>query len=200
MTSMAESARPWRLFWAVPLPAELRSALEGFVSRLQAAPRVEDDWRFADPAAWHITLAFLGATEPATVEPMMSRVAAALQSHEPMEVTAGGIGAFPRRGRANVLWYGISDLDGRLAALADAVRSAARLAAEEPQRPHVTLARARDRRGARLPVLAGDAPPSAQLRVGDVVLFRSHLGGGPARYEELTRATLGAASLAGASR
>jgi 2'-5' RNA ligase len=198
MTSMAENARPWRLFWAVPLPTELRSALSAFVSELRTAPGVEDDWRFADEDGWHLTLAFLGATEPATVEPMTARVTDALRAFAPMEVAAGGLGGFPRGGRARVLWYGIADPDGRLEAVADTVRTAAGLPTEEPFRPHVTLARSRDRRGARLPVPV-EEPPRARVRVGDVVLFRSHLSAGPARYEELVRITIAAPSLAGVS-
>ena len=196
MTSMAENARPWRLFWAVHLPAELRSDLSAFVSELRTAPGVEDDWRFADADGWHLTLAFLGATEPDTVEPMTARVSDALRGFAPMNVAAGEIGGFPRGGRARVLWYGIADTDGRLAALADAVRTAAGLSSEEPFRPHVTLARSRDRRGARLPVPVKEAP-RARVRVCDVVLFRSHLSVGPARYKELVRITLAAPSLAG---
>jgi len=189
MTSMAEGARPWRCFWAVPLPSELRDALAEFVAELRAVATVEDAWRFTAADSWHLTLAFLGAVEPDAVEPMVSRVAAVVRNHRPFEASAMGLGGFPRGGRARVLWYGV-DGGGGLADLARDVRAAAGLGEEQPWRAHVTLARARDRRGAPLPASA--EPPAGIIHVDEVVLFRSHLGTGPARYEALHRMALGA--------
>ena len=55
----------------------------------------------------------------------------------------GGLGAFPSPGSARVLWYGVADPDGRLAALAGDLTGALGLDGRGPFRPHVTLARAR---------------------------------------------------------
>ncbi|HEX3218418.1 MAG TPA: RNA 2',3'-cyclic phosphodiesterase [Candidatus Limnocylindria bacterium] len=198
MTSMAESARPWRLFWAVPLPAELRDALAAFVVDLRGIPGVDDDWRFTNAGSWHITLAFLGVTEPATVAPMIQRVRDTLLPFQAGRCEAGGLGGFPRGDRARVLWYGIDDADGHLAAMAEAVQEAAGLEPAAAFYPHVTLARSRDRRGARPPV-PRVAPPEAGIGVDEVVLFRSHLGAGPARYETVAQVTLRASSLAGSA-
>lgn len=198
MTSMAESARPWRLFWAVPLPEDLGRDLSSFVAQLQAEPGTDEAWRFTDDGARHLTLAFLGATDRNLIEPMTARVRGALRDVPPFEVRGGGLGGFPRNGRSRVLWYGIADPSGRLAGLADAVRAACELELDDPFRPHVTLARSRDRRGAGVPNVVL-SPPTTRLSVSSVVLFRSHLGAGPARYEELARLELGAPSMAGAT-
>ena len=97
-----------------------------------------------------------------------------------------------------MLWYGIDDADGHLAAMAEAVQEAAGLEPAAAFHPHVTLARSRDRRGARPPV-PRVAPPEAGIIVDEVVLFRSHLGAGQARYETVTQVTLRASSLAGSA-
>src|SRR6185312_15291985 len=131
----AEAARPWRCFWAVPLPDDLRASLARFVASLRARAGVEDDWRFSEPDGWHVTLAFLGAVEPDLVKPMVGRLATVLERHVPFEVRADGIGGFPSGAARRVLWLGVHDDDGRLAALARDVRSAAGIELDQPFRP-----------------------------------------------------------------
>jgi 2'-5' RNA ligase len=189
MTSIADAGRPWRCFWAVPLPPALRSALAQFVAALRHSPSVDDGWRFSDPESWHLTLAFLGAVEPDAVDAMVERVAAASQHHLPFEATAAGLGGFPEEGRARVLWYGV-DANGALADLARDVRAATGVDDVQPWQPHVTLGRSRNRHGANLP--RSIAPPTGGISVNEVVLYRSHLGQGPARYLPLARLALGA--------
>jgi 2'-5' RNA ligase len=79
-------------------------------------------------------------------------------------------------------------------ALADDLADALGLdRAEEPYRPHITLARARrgwlDLRG--WIEKASLEAPDARLTVSAVDLMRSHLGQGPARYERLASVRLG---------
>ncbi|HEX6475430.1 MAG TPA: hypothetical protein VF114_10150, partial [Candidatus Limnocylindria bacterium] len=58
----AAALRPWRCFVAVPLPADLRTALSEWVSGIRQDAALEADWRWTDPDGWHDTLDFLGAT------------------------------------------------------------------------------------------------------------------------------------------
>lgn len=185
----------WRCFVAVPLDDVIRSALAASVARWHGEPPA-NALRWADPDGWHLTLAFIGALEPDRV-PVIARAAGdAAAAHARTEVATGRLGAFPRPASARVLWYGVADPDGRLASLAGDLASALRLPRGEPFRPHVTLARARRR-----PVDlrswiegASASAPEGRLRVESVSLMRSHLGGGPARYETLAAFTLGGAS------
>ena len=193
MTSMAEHARPWRCFWAVPLQAEERESLASFVGGLRAQPGVTEGWRFTDAQTWHLTLAFLGATDPDAIEPMVSRVRYALRDIPRFDAMTGQLGGFPDRHRSRVLWLGVTDSSGGLARLADAVRLACGVQSDEPFRPHLTVARSRDRDGAPLPI-PGRPIPRVTLRVEGVVLFRSHLGDGPARHDRLVAVPLGTSS------
>jgi RNA 2',3'-cyclic 3'-phosphodiesterase len=185
----AATPRPWRCYVAVPLPDGLREELRAWVAQVRGDGALEADWRWADPESWHITLAFLGATSPDVVPAVVEQLWRELAERERFSVAAGGMGAFPSRGRARVLWYGIQDADRRLAELALAVRAATGTDEAAPLRAHVTLARARARdAGAPLPSLR--QLPVGEVPVEAVMLMRSHLGHGPARYEALAEFSL----------
>jgi 2'-5' RNA ligase len=178
----------WRCFVAVPIGDQLRAALSSAVDVLRGAPGAED-LRWTDPSGWHSTLAFLGPTDPGRV-PLLAEILTDVTAvFAPFTLTTGGLGGFPSSGAARVVWYGIEDSEGRLAALASAVRHALGVADDQPFRAHLTLARARGRGRARID-LTGPAPAGA-LRVEELALYRSVLGAGPARYEPLAIARLG---------
>jgi 2'-5' RNA ligase len=184
----------WRCFVAVPLDDSLRSALSEAVSGWRLQPPA-DGLRWAEPDAWHLTLAFLGPVDSEDVPRIAELIGCVAAAHSPTEVATGRLGAFHRAGSARVLWYGIHDPDGGLSALAGELASALGLASEEAYRPHVTLARARRRPLDLRGWIEGAATsaPEGRLTVDRIALMRSHLGGGPARYETLETFTLGGA-------
>lgn len=181
----------WRCFVAVPLGDEVRAALGAAVDGWRA----RDDLaglRWAEPGGWHLTLAFLRAVDPGQVRAIEAAVAATAARHLPWRARTGGLGGFPSAARARVAWYGVADADGRMAMLAADLHAALGLDVVGPFRAHVTLAR-----GRRDPVdlrswIAATSAPTGELRVDRLELMRSHLGGGPARYETLATAALGA--------
>ena len=180
----------WRCFVAIPIGEALRNDLRAAV----------DDWRgredlaglrWTDAAGWHVTLAFLGSIDSASVPSVVERLATVAEAHQATRSTTGGLGGFPTQARARVAWYGIEVGQGRLARLAADVAVALGLDASRPPRPHLTLARAR-----REPVdlrswLASASAPVGVLAAERIELMRSHIGGGPARYETLAAITLG---------
>lgn len=187
---MSTAERPWRCFVAVPIGAELREALAEHVARLRRLDGADAAWRWTDAEGWHVTLAFLGATEPAAVPGLGRSLATVAASHVPFELATGGHGAFPSRGRARVLWYGLADADGQLGRLARETQAAAGLDPEARFRAHLTLARARERDGTDASRLLSAHSPPGRVEVDRIVLYRSHLGRGPAQYEELASAPL----------
>jgi 2'-5' RNA ligase len=181
----------WRLFVAIPIGEDLRRNLAEALEAARAAPGLED-LRWTDPDDWHLTLAFLGDTDPAEVPRLARSLAAVADAHPPMAVPAGGLGAFPGPRRARVAWYGVADPDGRLARLAEAVREAVGAETGSPFRAHLTLARARHEPLDLRDWIASTSVPRGRLTVDTVQLLRSHLGRGPARYEVLETLLLGA--------
>lgn len=198
---MSEREAVWRCFVAVPIGDQLRADLAVAVD----AWRVERDapnLRWTDADGWHVTLAFLGQVRPTLVAQIEDALTSVSESAESFRLASGRLGAFPSPSRARVIWYRIEDDRGRLALVASAVRSALaplvpRLADEASFRPHLTLARARDERGLRLAEwLARCEAPVGSIEVDRVVLYRSHLGRGPAQYEPLVSVPFGALSRA----
>jgi 2'-5' RNA ligase len=186
---VADVDRPWRCFVAVPVDHVLRKTLLGVARDLRGRAGA-DAWRWTDAEAWHMTLAFMGSTDPASIPTVVSSIKSVADRHEAFALDAGGLGGFPSRGRARVLWYGVSDPDGRLRRLAGAVRVAVGLEDDERFRGHLTLARARDRFGTDASSLTAVPVPGSRLEVDRLVLYRSHLRRGPARYEALATAAL----------
>ena len=180
----------WRLFVAVPIGEELRGALRDAVAGWGTDEQVEG-LRWTDPDGWHVTLAFLGETDPAAVPELAERLAAVAARHEPTKLRTGGLDAFPTRARARVAWYGVEDVDGRIAALSADVSAALSLGATQTLRPHLTLARAQGDHVDLRSWLGSASAPAGNLVADRIELMRSHVGAGPARYETVATINLG---------
>ena len=177
-----------RLFAALEVPAPVRDALGAF-GRAAAA----DDFalRAVRDDGLHVTLAFLGHRALDDVDPAREAVR---EVAVPVPDLALGDALWLAPRRPHVLTVEVTDATGALLALQDRVVAAlVEAVGYEPDRrrfhPHVTVARVR--RGA-APRQSGlpDAP-SASFAGEALTLYRSWLGGGPARYEALERVALG---------
>jgi 2'-5' RNA ligase len=183
----------WRCFVGVPIGEPLRDELRTAVADLRTGTSAEsDDLRWTDPDAWHLTLAFLGPTAMSDVPRLAQAMVEVAGEHAPFGIATGGLGAFPSRRDVRILWYGLADRSRRLAELAVAVRLAVGCETSSPFRAHLTLARARGDRGVAVPSSTWKAPmPAGQVAIEQLLLYRSHLGPGAARYEVLSSAPLG---------
>jgi 2'-5' RNA ligase len=182
----------WRCFVAVPVGDELRALLGAAIAAWRDDPRTEG-LRWVGEDAMHLTLAFLGPVEPDSIDEITGHVGSVATRHHPTTPTTGRLGAFARPGSTRVLWYGVHDPDGALEALATDLDATLGLGQMEPYRPHITLGRARrrsvDLRGWIEPASA--SAPEGTLTIDTLHLMRSHLSGGPARYETLASFPLG---------
>jgi 2'-5' RNA ligase len=195
-----------RLFVALEPPDPVRRRLAALADELRrAAGRAGDEIRWVPPANVHLTLQFLGAVPEERVSNVEAALRDAAREARPLSLAVRGVGGFPNARRPRVVWAG---LEGDLAPLAALVAGlGARLAKlgfppeERPFSPHLTLGRARDRRGA--PGLAGALAGVAQeapapWRAAEVVLFESHLSPRGPRYEAIARIPIGGDSPPGA--
>ena len=177
-------ARPLRLFVAVDIAEDAKALAAGAI-----AP-----WRERFPKArwvpaenWHVTLKFLGSTWPRLVDWVTGTVATVAAAHGPFEISLDGLGSFPSARRARVVWVGLADPSGGLAALAGALADG--LATEfEPERraftAHLTVARSDP------PVTLPEEFAATELRsepfaIDRLVIYRSHLQRPAPRYEPL---------------
>lgn len=182
-----------RLFLAVELPAE---PLDWLDDRTTALAGEWPEARWTSAGGRHITLQFLGATDPALVPAIGSVGESVAGVHRPAPVRLDGLGAFPSLRRARVLWAGLEDDAGLLPSLAAALGDGLAGLGFEPEKrrftPHVTLARFRSPQ--RIEALPELPPPPAPFEVGSFGLWRSRLSPKGASYELLRDFPLGPGS------
>ncbi|GAC1411998.1 MAG: hypothetical protein NVSMB53_08640 [Gemmatimonadaceae bacterium] len=144
------------------------------------------------PDKWHFTLRFLGATMPQAREDLVSALSQA-KLGAPFRIRFGELGAFPNTGRARVLWLGVPQGGEQLTALAAIAEAAARAAGFAPEgrrfTPHLTLSRL-DPPQSVAALVANGHDLGVEMTVESMIIYRSLLGGGPARYEEVRRLVL----------
>lgn len=189
-----------RLFYAVPVPEAAQAGVRELIDRVQAG--VGDGTariRWVRVEGLHLTLRFLGPT-PASLRPELESAADTVASAAaPFEVALSGGGAFPSLARPRSLWVGVAEGGDRLSELADALtRRSSDVGLELETRPfaaHLTIGRTDGvRLGPAAARVLADAANAIDVRFAAdrLVLYRSQLGGGPARYEALHEARLGA--------
>jgi 2'-5' RNA ligase len=94
-----------RAFIAIELPLEIHSQLENVVKRLKAARAVSVRWVASGNI--HLTLKFLGDTEPANLKQLSVLLSEVASRYNPMTLVINGLGAFPNNKRPRVIWIGV---------------------------------------------------------------------------------------------
>jgi|SRR5579862_1212747 2'-5' RNA ligase len=129
-----------RLFVAMNIPEDVRSAIGALVATLRPACR---NARWVRIESLHVTLKFIGETSPEKTDAIRTALAS-IPFRAPIPITFRGLGFFPDERRPHVLWAGIK-AGAELAALAGAVETAVEpLGIPHEARefsPHLTLAR-----------------------------------------------------------
>lgn len=186
----------------MPVGAAARAAVRGLVEAVTDDPGLAGvgrvRWVVGDNL--HLTLRFLGPTAPERVADAEAACRAAAEKVGRFEVRLAGAGGFPSSSRPRVVWIGVAegapDL-AELAAMIDAELAARGWPPEtRPFRAHLSIGRADGVPGAGRTVEALAAAAEAleaAWTVDAVVLYRSELGRGPARYTALATVQLGAA-------
>ena len=185
-----------RQFLAAGFPARVREELAAIRADLEQ--RILG-WRWVREESVHLTLRFLGEVVPDHARLAGEAWRQAAARSQPFRIRLSGVGRFPERGRPRVLWVGLEEIEpgGVLERLAADVESEARRLGWPAQprafRPHLTLARSR-------PDGRADAPPervaerSRPVWIRELVLYRSELLPGGARYTALANFPLGPSS------
>ena len=183
-------AKPLRLFVAIDLPEDVRALVETGVAPLRERfPRA----RWVPTTNQHVTMKFLGTTWPRLLDWAVASVGEVAAAHVPFETRVAELGAFPSARRARVLWVGLEDPAGRLAAIAAGLETA--LAQEfAPERraftPHLTVARFDP--PVRLEEDLGEAGvESRPFGVEWLTIYRSHLQRPAPVYEPIATFPLG---------
>lgn len=133
-----------RLFLGLPLATNVTDQLTRLSLRLRAK---DDGLRWSVPGSWHITLQFLGNTQPVQYECLTTQLSR-LRTHS-LTVHLDGVGFFDRAG---IFYAGIQLTPALLALQQKIVAVTAQCGFKpeaRPYRPHITLARSKGKAGAR---------------------------------------------------
>ena len=181
----------WRMFCAVELPEEVRKQLEEHILTLRkAVPDAAASWSRVENI--HLTLKFLGNVAVDRIPVISAAAARAVAEISSFPIGIGNTGVFPRASRAQVIWIGVSDPSGKLAALQERLENecAAEGFAKEDRayRPHLTIARIRRPEGARR---LADAHlqmqfPTTNIELNELVVFRSELSPKGSKYTPIS--------------
>jgi 2'-5' RNA ligase len=129
-----------RLFIAIEIPENIRT---GFASLLKEFRAIAPQAKWVRAENLHVTLKFLGETEPAKLSALQNLLSA-VRSDQSVNLEFRGLGFFPNEKRPRVFWAGM-EASANLKSLAAEVDQAAHRLGfpleERPFTPHLTLAR-----------------------------------------------------------
>jgi 2'-5' RNA ligase len=180
-----------RLFVSVDLP----DALADGVAAVQDELRDASGLNFTDPEQAHLTVKFLGDTDPGRLVELENAIADAVDGAgvAPFEATVGGLGAFPSAEYIRVVWLGFESGGEELTRLHEAIEERTVALGFEPEdhdfTPHVTVARMQHAGGKELvqQVLRERSPTVGSWTVQAVRLTESELGPDGPEYSTLAR-------------
>jgi 2'-5' RNA ligase len=191
-----------RTFLAVDLPPTIENRLVQLTSDLKEGFPPQSV-RWVDPHVMHVTLKFLGEIKPARLGDIAQSLAPVAAEYPELALRVGGFGVFPNASRPRVLWLGVNDGHGLLAALHSGVERALEQLGFKPEgrrfTPHLTLGRTRDGdRDAVAEQVSGLAHSASFDDIGgftvdQLTLYKSTLGPSGAVHEIIDTFPLGAA-------
>ena len=188
-----------RVFIALDIPSGDQESLTDAIGRLQSV--IPKGVKWVDPGGIHLTLKFLGNVPLPMVEKLLTAMQQASDQFQTesagkqLQLRLSGLGTFPNRQQARVLWAGTEgDLDS-LAALQKLVDQAVATLGysleKRPFRPHLTIGRVRDsvpqqlRQSIGQAVAAAELPPTDFWNVDTLHLIRSNLTPSGAIYTSI---------------
>ncbi|MBU8914324.1 MAG: RNA 2',3'-cyclic phosphodiesterase [Spirochaetales bacterium] len=141
----------FRLFTAVLPPSPTLAAIEKIRDELRE--RIDPgSIRWTARGNMHVTLQFLGDTAKDRVQEVIAAMTGGVSraAKQPeIDLTVGGVGAFPSAQRPRVVWIGVQDVSGGLAhvqrAIGRRLRESGFQLDNKPFRPHITLGYVRRR-------------------------------------------------------
>jgi 2'-5' RNA ligase len=186
-----------RLFVAIPLPEAIKKVLEDLQRQLQhVIPNAAIRW--TAPEQIHLTLRFFGSVAAEQLEELKVGLQGACTGTAAFCLQARGLGVFPDKRRPKVIWVGVDDDKGQLAALQRKIQTATTHFGEKPdERPfsaHLTLGRIKELRppeaAALRQFLESADRPCHEWLVRDIELLRSELGPAGAKHSVISSYSL----------
>ncbi|WP_051620883.1 RNA 2',3'-cyclic phosphodiesterase [Paenibacillus sp. UNC451MF] len=184
-----------RLFIAIPIMTEQRSILQIKMEELQSLHPFK---KWVHPEDLHITLCFLGDTDPDTAEKVKDTLLELTASIQTFRLDLGELGTFGKPNAPKILWVGVhgemEPLRHLQALIEQAMEPLGFKAENRTYRPHITIAKKyvgeADFSEALLLTAEQSAQRPARWTVQQIVLYRTHMDSQP-MYEIIGSFPLG---------
>jgi len=187
-----------RAFIAIELSSEILHRLDQVAKELKSK-LINMPVRWVPADNIHLTLKFLGDVSIANLEMLTKILGGVVSVHHSFEISAGGLGAYPKIHQPRVIWIGLEVPPELLAIQHNLELETARLGytrEERPFSPHLTLGRvSRNATPAETQAISKVLETTkvgflGATRVKTVFLFRSDLNPGGAVYTRIFSAPL----------
>ena len=176
-----------RLFIAVPVPEPVKQNIMALQARLRKNMGGEKiSWTL--PGSIHLTLKFLGETDPALVDKIVTVMAASVKDAPDFSMSVDKAGAFPSPARPKILWVGSMEKNKNIGGIAEKLERGLKLIGFEEEtrefRPHLTIGRVRSGSiaGSRVEALLSGEIRLGALEVREIQLIESILSAEGAKY------------------
>lgn len=196
--AMSAEAESFRLFLALPIPAEVKASLSAAQDELRRLlPPRSTSWMRTENM--HLTLRFLGDVDGQRVEALIAGVRSVTAGFGVLPLVAERLGVFPDLRYPRVVWAWVHDEADRLAELQRRVVTATneftQERAEEKFTGHITLARIKQIKRPQAEVIASFLQRAVKRRFGEwtadhLELIRSELLQDGNRYTGLAKLPL----------
>ncbi len=182
-----------RLFWAVPVEERIGDSTLTQLKKVQVAAKKKGlAVKWVPKENFHITLGFLGEVEEDKISEMVEEVKSAVEEIAPLEITVKGAGAFPDIKHGRHIWLGVK-AKRELVRLAETIKSSLGDDFDLDQRsfrPHITLGRLKNRSNLKDLLSPLEGKNFGKMKVEEVVLYESVLGGPFPLYREMEKIKL----------
>ncbi|MBI4581688.1 MAG: RNA 2',3'-cyclic phosphodiesterase [Planctomycetes bacterium] len=183
-----------RCFIAIELPTGVRDRLVALQTSLR---ELDSQIRWTRPEHVHVTLKFLGDVPDTQVTDICRTAIETAARLPPIGVEVAGAGCFPPGGPVRIVWVGVigpsPELTACHAACEEAFARLGYLPETRPFRPHLTIGRSRDPKGARQvreTVAANGDFRCGRFTATELAVIQSVLGRSGPTYTRLARAPL----------
>lgn len=167
-----------RLFIAIELPEPSAAALRTYSLTLakHVPPRVV---KWVEPGKMHLTLVFLGETEPDKVRLVQAVMNVAAAAYPPFTLQPTHLGCFPNQARPRTIWAGLGGEVQVAQSLKKSLDAGLEPLGWEPEKrpfaPHLTLGRVKDEGRGRVSLPWGETIKADPFHVAAIHLIESQL-------------------------
>lgn len=184
-----------RSFIAFKPPADIIHRIGQIQAQLRSEGVVA---QWVKPSNIHLTLKFLGDTDPDQAGDIRDAMKVAVAGHAPLELALGGLGGFPNLSRPRILWQALSQdierLKGIQQRLEAQLTQCGFLPERRPYRAHLTIGRIRRPKRWHPQAVAAvrqiSVLPLQPFTMNALIWYESRLLPGGAEYTVLARMRL----------